>query len=1045
VVCQFSLFAEPGTDAARLFAADDPAPGCRPFAGAGRRFRAACMSSANPAAINKTIPVIPIIYTFTILLLVFQVFSLQRERRGRHPTPYYINFMEVGAYVRSGFDRADINRVPVPGAGGWKRFSETPREAPLRIVDSGLEDLPQRKLLNFRGNPAREFTLLFAFEMDSLKIEYLREHDEAVPGMYLASIGDNWEIFLNGRLVRSEMHLDETGRIRSGRTWHTVFFPLEKAFFITGTNILSFRIIGDPAYGGTGFYYTGPYYLDDYSRILAHYSDNLLTALCGIYFFVGIYHFMMFLSQRKEIYNLYYSVFSLLLGCYSFMRSPAIFSLIPDTNITTKILYGSLFLLLPLMGAFIESLENKKISPVTSIFGGFCIVLSVTQCVFSIQYAEDVLLLWQSLSLVYILYVFGYLLLFTFIRDGYRRWTEARRMGKPASLLKEYSRGMAETSLGNITIGAAIAFFTGFYDLLDAIFIHLAYNMTSYGLFIFSVGITFSLSRRYNSLFMQIGANNAALELSNTALEAAVYERTRELEKQTAIAESASRAKSDFLAKMSHEIRTPMNAIIGLSELILREKTNPRVREYASGVKQSSVSLLSIINDILDFSKIESGKMEIIPVEYQLVSLINDVVTLIHIRLRERPVLFVTNIDSTLPRSLFGDELRIRQILLNLLSNAAKYTQEGHIMLSVEAEQMEAGAVTLVVTVSDTGIGIQAENIDKIFTDFTQFDGQKNKGVEGTGLGLAITRNLCHAMGGDIAVESEYGMGSRFTVRIPQKVQDSSPLVQIKNAGIGGVLVYEAREIYGLSLRYTLDNLGVPCTLVCTGEAFLEALSGQGDYSFIFTSPVLFDQVKKALRDRKVEAEPVLISGYGEPVPYSGIPLITMPAGPVSTANILNRAKEDVSGREAKNFTAGLIAPDIRVLIVDDIATNIQVAKALLSPYKLKIDTCLNGADAIQAVQKNQYDLILMDHMMPGMDGIETCAAIRAWEKDLRKNRDLEPESQIPIVALTANAVVGMREMFLQNGFSDYLSKPIEIAKLNEIIEKWIRRRKQKT
>jgi signal transduction histidine kinase/CheY-like chemotaxis protein len=953
--------------------------------------------------------------------------------------------MEADAYVKSGFDRAAINRVPVPGIGGWKRFSENSREAPLRIADSGLGDLPKRKPLNFRGNPAREFTLLLAFEMDSQKTEYLREHEEAMPGVYLASIGENWEIFLNGRLVRSETQLDETGRIRSGRTWHTVFFPLEKGLFITGTNILSFRIIGDPAYAGTGFYYAGPYYLDDYLWILAHYSDNLLTALCGVYFFVGIYHFMLFLSQKKEIYNLYYSVFSLLLGCYSFTRSPAIFSLIPDTNITTKVLYGSMFLLLPLMGAFIESLENKKISFITKLFGGFCVVLSLTQWIFSLQYAEDVLLLWQSLSLVYILYVFGYLLVFTFIRDGYRRWAEARRAGRPASLLKEYGWGMAETSLGNITIGAAIAFFTGFYDLLDAIFIHLAYNMASYGLFIFSVGTAFSLSRRYNSLFVQIGENNAALALSNTALETAVHERTQELEKQTAIAESASRAKSDFLAKMSHEIRTPMNAIIGMSELILREKTSPQVQEYAAGVKQSGVNLLSIINDILDFSKIESGKMEIIPAEYQLASLINDVVALIRMRLREKPVLFVTNIDSTLPRTLMGDELRIRQILLNLLSNAAKYTRKGHIMLAVEAEQREAGAVTLAATVSDTGIGIKAEDMGKLFMDFTQFDGQKNRGVEGTGLGLAIARNLCCAMGGDIEVASEYGTGSRFTVRIPQKVQDDSPLAQVKKAETSGVLIYETREIYGLSLRYTLDKLGVPCALVSTGEAFWEALSAQGPHSFIFTPPFLFDQVKGALGDRKVEAEAVLISGYGEAVPYPGLPLITMPAGPVSIANILNRVAEDPSGKESRVFTAGFIAPDTRVLIVDDVATNLQVAKALLSPYKLKIDTCLNGAEAVQLVQKNRYDLILMDHMMPGMDGLEACAAIRAWEKDLREKQEPGPERPIPIIALTANAVVGMREMFLQNGFSDYLSKPIEIARLNEIIEKWIRREKQKT
>jgi signal transduction histidine kinase/ActR/RegA family two-component response regulator len=998
------------------------------------------MESIGSDLVKKTIPVIPIIYTLAVLLLVFLVFSQQRERRRRHSTPCYINLMEAEAYVRSGFDRDGINHVPVPGTGGWKRFPG--KTAPLRIAYSGLADLPKQTLLTFRGNPAREFTLLLTFTVENRGTEYLEEHDEVIPGIYLSSIGDNWEIFLNGRLIRSEMHLDETGRIRSGRTWHTVFFPLEKTFFVPGINILSFRIVGDPAYSGTGFYYAGPYYIDDYSRIRANHNDDLLTALCGIYFFVGLYHLMLFLNQRKEIYNLYYSIFSLLLGCYSFTRSAAVFSFIPNTNITVRILYGSMYLFLPIAGAFIESLENKKISLITRIFGIFCITLSFTQCIFPMQYAEDVLLLWQVFSLVYIVYVVGYLLFFNFIRNGYRRWAEARRKGGPASLLKEYARGIADTSLGNITIGAVIVFLTGFYDILDAIFIHLAYNMSSYGLFIFSVGITFSLSRRYNSLFVQIGENNAALELSNTALEAAVYERTRELEEQTAIAESASRAKTEFLARMSHEIRTPMNAITGMAELILREKISPRVREYAAGVKQSGANLLCIINDILDFSKIDSGKMEIIPAGYRFVSLIDDVVTVIRMRLMEKPVFFVTNIDSALPRCLIGDEPRIRQILLNLLSNAVKYTQKGHIVLSIEA-QHEAGKteknnMTLVMTVSDTGIGIKAEDMDRLFMDFTQFDGQKNRGVEGTGLGLSIARSLCCAMGGDITVKSDYGTGSCFTVRIPQQVQEADPLARVTNGETKRTLIYDLRKVYGLSLRYTFNSLGVPCTLVSNRETFLEALSDQASCSFIFTAPLLFDQARQALRDRKISAEIVLINRYGKPVPYSGVPVITMPAGPVSVVNVLNHVEEDASGKEAKIFTVGFIAPNMRVLIVDDIATNLQIAKALLAPYKLQIDTCLSGAEAIQLVQENRYDLILMDHMMPEMDGIETTKAIRTLEKERQERGKSAGERQIPIIALTANAILGMKEMFLRNGFSDYLSKPIEINKLNEIMEKYI-------
>jgi signal transduction histidine kinase/ActR/RegA family two-component response regulator len=970
------------------------------------------------------------VYTAAILLLVFQVFGQQRERRGRHPTPYYVNLMETEAFVRSGFDREDINRMPLPGRG-WKRFSG----GPLRIADSGLEDLPKGPALTLRGNPVREFTLLFAFTMENRSIAYLHEHGESVPGIYLSSVGDNWEIFLNGRLIRSEMHLDERGRIRSGRTWHSVFFPLERTFFVPGINILSFRIAGDPGYSGTGFYYAGPYYIDDYSGIRSRHSDDLLTALCGIYFFVGLYHFMLFLSQKKETYNLYYSVFSVLLGCYSLTRSSVVFSLIPDTNITVRILYGSMFLMLPLMGAFIESLENKTISAVTGVFGLFCAVLSVTQAVFPLQYAEDVLLLWQLSSLVYIVYVFGYLLVFTFCRKGYLRWKEARQAGRTGSLLKEYGWGIAETSLGSITIGAVIAFLAGFYDLLDAIMMHLAYNMASYGVFIFFAGIAFSLSRRYSRLFIQIGESNAVLELSNTALEAAVHERTRELEEQSAIAESASRAKSDFLARMSHEIRTPMNAITGMSELILREAVNPRVREYAAGVKQSSASLLRIINDILDFSKIDSGKMEIITGEYRLTALIDDVAAMIRLRLMEKPVFFVTVLDSALPRSLVGDENRIRQILINLLTNAAKYTQEGHIMLSVGAEKTEQDTVTLVMEVSDTGIGIKAENMDRLFMDFTRFDTRKNRGLEGTGLGLSIARSLCRAMGGDITAKSIYGTGSRFTVRLPQKIQDDSPAAVVENREAKGTLVYETREIYGLSLQHTLNGLRVPCTLVPSWEAFLEALS-QGTYAFIFTAPFLFNQVKRALQEHKVAGEIILVNRLGKTAPYSGLPALTMPAGPLAVANILNHVT-DPPGPDPDIFTADFTAPNARVLIVDDLATNLQITKALLAPYKLQIDVCLSGAEAVRLVRENKYDLILMDHMMPGMDGVETTRAIRDLERE-RQDREGD-EKQIPIIALTANAILGMKEMFLQNGFSDYLSKPIEIGKFNEIVEKWLR------
>jgi signal transduction histidine kinase/HPt (histidine-containing phosphotransfer) domain-containing protein/ActR/RegA family two-component response regulator len=403
-------------------------------------------------------------------------------------------------------------------------------------------------------------------------------------------------------------------------------------------------------------------------------------------------------------------------------------------------------------------------------------------------------------------------------------------------------------------------------------------------------------------------------------LETIVRERTAQLERQTMLATSASRAKSDFLAKMSHEIRTPMNTIIGMSELILREDMPPAMRKNVLSVKQAGAGLLSIIDDILDFSKIESGKMEIVCGEYWPSSLLNDVINIARMRLDEKSIRFIVNIDSSLPRKLVGDEVRVRQILLNLLSNAAKYTNKGHVSLTVSGEAGEPGVIWQSFAVADTGIGIREEDMGRLFGDFTQFDRHVNKNVEGTGLGLAIARSLCRAMGGDITVASVYGEGSVFTARLPQTVKDGAPMGEI------------------------------------------------GDYA--------------SLRD------------------------------------------------EALDINVRFVAPEARILVVDDNAMNLKVAEGLLAPYKARIDAAGSGAEAVEMARATGYDMIFMDHMMPEMDGIEATAAIRAIGGDRFEN--------LPIIALTANAVSGMKEMFLQNRFSDYLSKPIEIGKLNEIMEKWM-------
>ena len=497
-----------------------------------------------------------------------------------------------------------------------------------------------------------------------------------------------------------------------------------------------------------------------------------------------------------------------------------------------------------------------------------------------------------------------------------------------------------------------------------------------------------------------------------------------------------SKSKSSFLASMSHEIRTPINAITGMSELLLRGQLSDEARGYAQDIRQAGGNLLSIVNDILDLSKIEAGKLEIISVNYMLSSLVHDTVNIIRMRLGDKPIRFYTKIDGKIPNGLNGDEVRLRQILLNLLSNAVKYSEKGSISLSITIDRMESKKVWLKIDVSDTGKGIKPEDKEKLFVDFTQIDTKKNRGIEGTGLGLAITKRLCHAMNGDIIVESEYGQGSTFTVIIPQEIVSEDPFAAVEDVNNRKTLVYEDRAVYARAVRWALENMKVPYKLVMNTDDFSDALLGE-EWYLVLTAYNLHKDIKPVMdqddsafyENKKPQLALMVERGTEDYIP--NVRFVSLPTLSLSLANVLN-GKSDNQSYSGSSGSIRFAIPHVRMLVVDDISTNLKVAEGLLAPYHAMVDTSLSGIHAIELIKVNNYDIIFMDHMMPEMDGIETTTAIRAWEKEQQDKKE------IPIIALTANAVVGMREMFMEKGFSDFLAKPIDVSKLDEILDKWI-------
>jgi signal transduction histidine kinase/AmiR/NasT family two-component response regulator len=866
----------------------------------------------------------PVFYAVAFLFVVFNAWNIQSEAK-RSSGPLYKNLREVPAYAKRGFNSAELGVIP-DESKGWVRFPSAPTGR--RIRNSNLPDLPKRTYLSPFGKPSEEFTITFLIEVDNKDLALMNGDVSTHPGFFFAGVGENWEFFFNGKSVHSEMHLDTNGKVKERRVWRDVHFPVDGLLFVQGTNILTLRVLGDPAFNMTGpFYSTAPIYMEDYKVIEKRQYNFLLIVLGGICIFAGVYYILLFFSikNKKEIFNLYFGIFSILLCVYAVARNGMVHNLIPNSDVTIRLEYFSLILMIPMFGLFIETLLKGKITIITMCYLTFCSLLAITVILFCNQYEEEVIIIWDLSAMIYYSYIIIYDIIYFLFWGKHKE----EYKGKGIQL---------DMSIGSILIGTIGSYFCGLFDIFDILFIRSSLLLFQYSIFVINIGMVFALSQRFSGMYKR-------MEQSNALLEIAVQERTKELEEQTKIALQASKAKSDFLATMSHEIRTPLNAVIGLSEIELRGNLPEPSMNNITQIYQSGSSLLGIINDILDISKIEAGAFDLIPVEYETAPFIDDTVNLNRVRIGSKPISFILEIEGDFPRKLFGDELRVKQILNNLLSNAVKYTERGTVTFSAMAFYYNGknspvkneNEVLLSFIVRDTGIGIQKKDMEKLFTVYTQLDSKINRKVEGTGLGLEITKKLVDMMNGTITAESEYGKGSVFTVTLIQKLADFT--------GIGEETAINLRNFQYVAGRKQ-DEI-VPCWM-----------------------------------------------------------------------------------------------PNGKVLVVDDVPVNIMVVEGLLEPYGVHVDSAYSGKEAIEKITNEDpnYDLVFMDHMMPGMDGIEAVRIIREWEEqDKQKKKKNQLIDRIPIIALTANALAGNMEMFMAEGFDGFISKPIDVVEIDLALNRWVR------
>ena len=497
----------------------------------------------------------------------------------------------------------------------------------------------------------------------------------------------------------------------------------------------------------------------------------------------------------------------------------------------------------------------------------------------------------------------------------------------------------------------------------------------------------------------------------------------------------AEQSKDDFLSNVSHEIRTPVNTICGMSEMALREADFDKMRDEVYDIQDAGRNLMSLVSDILDFAQLQQGKMNLEEEAYNITSTINDIINMSMARRGDKPIELIVDCAADIPCSLLGDEKKIRRVIMNLVDNAIKFTSEGCVGIQVNARK-ETYGINLCVTVTDTGIGMSQDSMEKLFESFSQVDTRRNRQKGGVGLGLAISKALVQKMGGTITVRSRLGKGSILRFVVPQKVLNNEPIVHVKNREAIHAATYFNLEKFGMSairdeytnnIYHMIQNLQVKCH-VCRNLAELKRRVSHEKFTHIFIGLKEYREDESYFDDLAQNNRIIVVIDRSEEKYLSNPDLLRMykPLNLLPVVSILNGTRGSVGTQMVRQnkFTA----PTAHVLVVDDNRMNIRVVEGLLKEYQIKVSSAISGQEALEMIENMSYDFVFMDHMMPEMDGIETLHRIR--------DKVGHYYQKVPIIALTANAAPGNREMFLEEGFDDFVAKPVELSVLERVLRR---------